>query len=401
MTKPPLIGRAKDGSRKGRGGGGRRRVPALGYASVSAEQPLDGPEIEAQRKNIERACRQLGLDLIDIMRDHEPDGSESEPRPGLLYALERIDASEATCLVVSDLGRLSGDTGGLAQVLDRLEKDDARLVAVDVALDTETIAGRLAVARRPGLDAAPKERVVAPPAIPDTPVVPPPEVAPAGTGKRMRALGYASVPAKGEDATAEALEAQRQLIERHCERLGLELVEVVSEREPKAGKTLDRAGVTNLIERLAAGDASCLIVSGLDRLGHSAAELGTLVQWLEQSSVRLVAVELDLDTLSPAGRATARAIASVGSSERERLSRRTGGGGAGPDWAAIRKRIAVMRADGMTLQAIADVLNQEQVPTPRGGVKWRPSSVQTAAGYKRRSRAKGVDDLPAKHSDHS
>jgi hypothetical protein len=69
-------------------------------------------------------------------------------------------------------------------------------------------------------------------------------------------------------------------------------------------------------------------------------------------------------------------------------------GPAAPDWDAIRKRIAAMRADGMTLQAIADVLNSEGVPTQRGGAEWRPSSVQTAAGYKRRTRAKNVGDLP-------
>jgi hypothetical protein len=48
----------------------------------------------------------------------------------------------------------------------------------------------------------------------------------------------------------------------------------------------------------------------------------------------------------------------------------------------------------MTLQGIADVLNAEGVPTLRGGAEWRPSSVQTAAGYKRRSRPKNVEDLP-------
>ena len=46
-----------------------------------------------------------------------------------------------------------------------------------------------------------------------------------------------------------------------------------------------------------------------------------------------------------------------------------------------------MRADGMTLQAIADTLNEEGVPTLRGGAKWRPSSVQTATGYRRPSRS--------------
>ena len=56
-----------------------------------------------------------------------------------------------------------------------------------------------------------------------------------------------------------------------------------------------------------------------------------------------------------------------------------------------------MRARGMTLQAIADTLNAEGVPTLRGGTEWRPSSVQAAAGYKRpkrgaKSSKRGGDD---------
>ena len=34
----------------------------------------------------------------------------------------------------------------------------------------------------------------------------------------------------------------------------------------------------------------------------------------------------------------------------------------------------------MTLQAIADRLNKEGVPTLRGGAEWRPSSVQADGG---------------------
>ena len=168
------------------------------------------------------------------------------------------------------------------------------------------------------------------------------------------------------------------------------------------------AGLSHVIERLAAGDASCLVVSGLERLSRSVAELGTIVQWLEENDVRLVAVELDLDTASPGGHATAKALASVGGWERERLAdrtrkglaaarakRRAASGAGAPDWEAIRMRIAAMRADGMTLQAIADVLNEERVPTQRGGAEWRPSSVQTAAGYKRpASGSKRIRDLP-------
>jgi hypothetical protein len=48
-----------------------------------------------------------------------------------------------------------------------------------------------------------------------------------------------------------------------------------------------------------------------------------------------------------------------------------------------QRAIVMMRNEGMTLQAIADRLNAEGVPTLRGGSEWRPSSVQAAAGYRR------------------
>lgn len=414
-----------------------RGVPALGYASASAGTALDGPEIEAQRLEIENACQGLGLELVDLVRDHEPDEPGAEGRPGLSYALERIDAGEASCLIVSDLERLSREVPELAAVVDRLERARVRLIAIDVGLDTATPSGRLAVTRRPGaaepeavpagpepdeVAAEPEPEAVAetveePPPSPPAPTAPqavPIEAEDAGAGaepiarvparEAVRALGYASVPA---DAGGKELAAQNRAIQRAAGRLGIELVEVVREREPKTGKALDRAGLSYLIERLATGDASCIVVTGLERLSRSVAELGTIVQWLERNSVRLVAVDLDLDTASAGGQTTARALASVGGWERERLSERTrkglaaarakrraSAGPAAPDWDAIKKRIAAMRADGMTLQAIADVLNGEGVPTQRGGAKWRPSSVQTAAGYKRRTRAKNVADLP-------
>ena len=49
----------------------------------------------------------------------------------------------------------------------------------------------------------------------------------------------------------------------------------------------------------------------------------------------------------------------------------------------LMERIAGMRASNMTLQAIADQLNAEGVPTLRGGAKWRPSSIQATLGYRR------------------
>ena len=366
-------------------------TPTLGYASVASGEPLDGPSIKEQLEAIESACERLDLRLVDVARDHQAEGAEATGQPGLVRVLDRIDSGEASCLIVSDLECLTRRTAQLETILDRLEKGQARLVALDVGLDSASEPGGLAMGRG---TAAP------------APAAPPPERAPkpAPASATVRALGYATAPA---DADTSALDEQRLAIERYCARHGIEVVELVREREPKDGKALDRAGLSFLIERIAAGDASCLVVTGLQRLSRSVAELGTIVQWLERNEVRLIAVELDLDTARPGGHMTARALASVAGMEHERLSERTrkglaaarakrrSAGGAGPDWDAIRKRIAKMRADGMTLQAIADTLNKEGVPTQRGGTKWRPSSVHTAAGYKRPSRSSRVSDLPA------
>jgi DNA invertase Pin-like site-specific DNA recombinase len=430
--------------------------------------------METQRLAIEGACDRLNLRLVDIVRDQQEDGPNEE-QPGLIRALERIESGEASCLIVSHLERLTGRTALLEIVLDRLDGGEARLVALDVGLDSATETGQLAMASpaapaAPVVEPEPEEALEAdtevisepepaapepeppapepepaaqepepaapelevapaveppPPAVeaPPPPAAPAPEPAPAAAepappaprrpapaapapAVAVRALGYATVPADVDEGTRE-LDEQRIAIESYCKLLGIDVVEVVREREPKDGKALDRAGLSFLIERVAAGDASCLVVTGLQRLSRSVAELGTIVQWLERNDVRLVAVELDLDTASPGGRTTARALASVAGMESERLSERTrkglaaarakrhASGGAGPDWDEIRKRIANMRADGMTLQAIADTLNEEGVPTQRGGAKWRPSSVQTAAGYKRRSGSKKVGDLPS------
>ena len=254
---------------------------------------------------IESACEELGLALVDVVREHEPSGQAD--RPGLSYALERLDAGEASCLVVSDLECLTREVTELAGVVDRLERAHVRLVAIDMGLDTATPSGRLAVAPREGPPAAAAtEKAAGPrpaePADPESPPAAPPKSVPAG--QAVRAVGYASVDGEGK-GTAE-LDAQKRAIDRCAERLNLELVEVVREREPEKGKALDRAGLSYLIERIAAGDASCLVVTGLDRLSRSVAELGTIVQWLERNDVRLVAVDLDLDTAHPAGRAARR-----------------------------------------------------------------------------------------------
>jgi peptidoglycan hydrolase-like protein with peptidoglycan-binding domain/DNA invertase Pin-like site-specific DNA recombinase len=207
-------------------------------------------------------------------------------------------------------------------------------------------------------------------------------------------LGYASVP-RGHDQQRE-LRVQLAAITGECRDRGLELIDVVREREPDSGKGLDRPGLGYALQRIAHGDAGGLVVAELSRLCRSANDLGEVLEWFSRARARLVAANPPLDTGEESGRLAARALIDVSSWERERLrertrkgleaarreARRVGRSGVA-DNPELSERIARMRAEGMTLQAIADRLNEEGVPTVRGGAKWRPSSVQGAVGYRR------------------
>jgi DNA invertase Pin-like site-specific DNA recombinase len=210
-----------------------------------------------------------------------------------------------------------------------------------------------------------------------------------------KAVGYASGPGRGRDAARELAE-QAEVIAQECEERGLELLEIVHEREPANGKALSRPGLSYALKRIADQEAGVLVVSELSRITRSAADLGTVIQWISRSNIRLVAVAHGLDTNRPDGRLAAALLVEVSGWEAARLSERTRNGleaarrngrltgrPAVADNPDLKERILQMRSDGMTLQAIADRLNAEGVPTVRGGTKWRHSSVQAAAGYKR------------------
>lgn len=213
-------------------------------------------------------------------------------------------------------------------------------------------------------------------------------------------VGYASLtdhPDQGE------LGSQTRKIAAACALRGLSLVEIAHEREPRRGQALARPGLGYALERISAGHAEGLVVAELSRLTNSVPELGRVLEWVFHSDVRLIAAVPWLDTEEPGGRIAVRILIDLSQSERERLAERTRKGmraarSMGPpavaDSPELMNRIAGMRADGMTLQAIADQLNTEEVPTVRGGAIWRPSSVQAAAGY-RRPRVPRTLGLPA------
>jgi hypothetical protein len=145
------------------------------------------------------------------------------------------------------------------------------------------------------------------------------------------------------------------------------------------------AGLAGALEPISAGQAGTLFVHRLESVAGSFGELIRLLDWLAEAGAELVAADVGLDTATAQGRRMVALLREIDRWGRQpgrprRPRGRPGLAAGAPD---VAERIAEMRERGLSLKAIADALNAEGVPTPRGGAQWRPSSVQSAVGYRR------------------
>ncbi|MDQ3162104.1 MAG: recombinase family protein [Actinomycetota bacterium] len=102
----------------------------------------------------------------------------------------------------------------------------------------------------------------------------------------------------------------------------------------------------------------------------------------------LVALDCAVDTTTPAGEAMAHMLATFAQFERRLIGQRTrealaarraagvrlGRPRSMPE--AVRREIGELRSSGMSLRRIAEKLNERQVPTAQGGVRWHASTVR-------------------------
>jgi hypothetical protein len=205
----------------------------------------------------------------------------------------------------------------------------------------------------------------------------------------MRSLGYVFVSDGGE------LAARTATIRGWCAEHGVAPATVVHDTAAR------RPSLAWALEQIDAGAASVLVVSRLGDLCGDVGDLVPLLRWFAAPPRVLVALDVALDTSGEEGRGAAAALADLlvradaPALPLEDLRRSaTRGRAAVSDVPEVSQRIAGMRAAGMTLQAIADALNQDGVPTVRGGRLWRPSSVQRATGYRRPSTPGRGIELP-------
>jgi site-specific DNA recombinase len=119
---------------------------ALLYARVSTQMQVnDGMSLGAQERDLHRAAELAGFTEVELLREEGRSGKSIQGRPVLKEALERLDNGDAAALFVTRIDRLARSTQDFLSIVDRANKNDWRIVMLDLNLDTATYQGRFVV----------------------------------------------------------------------------------------------------------------------------------------------------------------------------------------------------------------------------------------------------------------
>jgi len=145
--------------------------------------------------------------------------------------------------------------------------------------------------------------------------------------------------------------------------------EVVWFKDTFTGRTMNRPGMTKVMDALRLGKLARIVVWRLDRLGRTAKGLCQLFDELRERSVDLVSLKDGFSLDSPAGRLHARILASVAEYETEvraervlagqkvaqRNGKKWGGSEKGWHWKVSDDRIAAIREMKQAGKPIAQI----------------------------------------------
>jgi site-specific DNA recombinase len=204
-----------------------------------------------------------------------------------------------------------------------------------------------------------------------------------------RAIGYIRVSTDKQADQGVSLEAQRAKLQAYASLYDIELVDLVV--ETGSAKSLGREALQATLRRLQAGEAEALIVTKLDRLTRSVADLGRLVDDYFKDYA-LLSVGEQIDTRSAAGRLVLNVLGSVSQWEREVIGERTSTAmqhmkaanqytGGQPPYGytltagqlvkhegeqAVLALVRTYRERGLSLRAIANVLAEQGIRSRTG-----------------------------------
>lgn len=199
-------------------------------------------------------------------------------------------------------------------------------------------------------------------------------------------VSYLRVSTDEQSVSGLGLEAQEEAIRRGASLRGYRVVATFSDLGV-SGSVVPEAR-PGLAAALCAVQASrgTLMVAKLDRLSRSILDFAGLMERSRREGWGLVALDLGVDTATPQGEMMANVMATFAQFERRLIGQRTRdalavkraqGHRLGrplelPE--ATRRRVVELRASGLTMDAVAEALTAEGVPTARGG-RWARSIV--------------------------
>lgn len=205
----------------------------------------------------------------------------------------------------------------------------------------------------------------------------------------MRVIGYVRVSTEEQASSGLGLGAQQAAIEAEAARHGWEVLEILAD-EGISGKSMSRRpGLRRAFEMVEAGEAEAIVVAKLDRLSRSLIDFAVTFEQAKSQGWKLIPLDLGIDPSTPSGEMMANVVASFAQYERRLISDRTKAALAEKRkqgvplgrpvvlGSEVASRIVSEREAGMTLQAIAEGLNRDGIPTAHGGSEWRPSSVRS------------------------
>lgn len=212
----------------------------------------------------------------------------------------------------------------------------------------------------------------------------------------MQAVGYVRVSTSDQGESGAGVEAQKRAVLEESARRGWKLVDIFTDLA--SGKsTKNRPGLERALEMLGTGRSDVLLVSKLDRLSRSLQDFAELMERSRREGWALVALDLGVDTSTPAGEMVANVMMAVAQWERRVIGQRTKDalavkrdegvrlGRPSKLPASVRRRIRQMRERGHSVPQIVSRLQTEGVPTATGNGQWRVSTVQQILGEHRRA----------------
>lgn len=208
----------------------------------------------------------------------------------------------------------------------------------------------------------------------------------------MKVVGYVRVSTSEQADSGAGLEAQRQALEAEAERRGWELLHIY-EDAGASGKSMNgRPGLQDALGAVERGEADALVVAKLDRLSRSLLDFASLMERARRRGWGLIALDLGVDTSTPAGEMMAAVLATFAQFERRLIGQRTKDALAVKREQGVRlgrppeisgpaiRRIRELHRSGYRVAEIARKLNQEGIPTPRNG-SWHSPGVKRVLSW--------------------